>query len=84
MRLPKLTNGKIDIEQTKKMVDLFMDAGFTYFDTAYVYDNGESEAAAKAALVDRYPVKALLCVPSCAHGWALMMKSPPSSSFTPA
>ena len=55
MRLPKGKGGKIDIEQTKKMVDLFMDAGLNYFDTAYVYDNGESEKAAKAALVDRYP-----------------------------
>ena len=55
MRLPKLEDGKIDVEQTKEMVDLFLDAGFTYFDTAYVYDNGESEQAAKAALVDRYP-----------------------------
>ncbi len=55
MRLPKLSSGKIDIEQTKEMVDLFMDAGLTYFDTAYVYDGGESEKAAKAALVDRYP-----------------------------
>ena len=54
MRLPKLADGKtIDIEQTKQMVDLFMDAGFTYFDTAYVYDG--SEEAAKAALVERYP-----------------------------
>ena len=55
MRLPKTKNGRIDIEQTKKMVDLFMDAGLTYFDTAFVYDGGESERAAKAALVDRYP-----------------------------
>lgn len=55
MRLPKLEDDKIDVEQTKKMVDLFMEAGFTYFDTAYVYDGGESEKAAKAALVDRYP-----------------------------
>ena len=54
MRLPK-QGDKIDIEQTKKMVDMFMDAGLTYFDTAYVYDNGDSERAAKAALVDRYP-----------------------------
>ena len=29
MRLPKLEGDVIDIEQTKKMVDLFMDAGFT-------------------------------------------------------
>ena len=55
MRLPKSGTGKIDIEQTKKMVDLFMEAGLNYFDTAYVYDNGDSERAARAALVDRYP-----------------------------
>ena len=54
MRLPRLEDGKtIDIEQTKRMVDLFMEAGLTYFDTAYAYDG--SEEAAKAALVDRYP-----------------------------
>ena len=35
------------------MVDLFMQAGGTYFDTAHVYPG--SEAAAKKALVDRYP-----------------------------
>ncbi|MCH5198729.1 MAG: aldo/keto reductase [Oscillospiraceae bacterium] len=67
MRLPKLENGKIDIEQTKQMVDMFMDAGLTYFDTAYVYDNGESEKAAKAALVDRYPRESYtLCTKLCA------------------
>ncbi len=55
MRLPKTAEGKIDIKHTKKMVDMFMEAGQTYFDTAYVYDGGESEKAAKAALVERYP-----------------------------
>lgn len=55
MRLPKEASGKIDLEQTKKMVDLFMEAGQTYFDTAFTYDNGDSELAAKAALVERYP-----------------------------
>ena len=55
MRLPKLEDGSIDIEQSKAMVDRFMDAGLTYFDTAYVYDNGGSERALKEALVDRYP-----------------------------
>lgn len=52
MRLPKKGLGT-DIEQTKKMVDLFMEAGFTYFDTAYVYLG--SEDAARKALVERYP-----------------------------
>ena len=55
MRLPKNPDGSIDIPQTSAMVDLFMAAGQTYFDTAYVYDGGESEKAAKAALVSRYP-----------------------------
>ena len=59
MRLPKKLL-KTDIEQVKKMVDLFMDAGFTYFDTAYVYPG--SEEATKEALVDRYPRKSFtLC-----------------------
>ena len=52
MRLPKKGLGT-DIEQVKKMVDLFMESGFTYFDTAYVYMG--SEAAIRKALVERYP-----------------------------
>ena len=58
MRLP-LTNadddGSIDIEQTKKMVDTFLEQGFTYFDTAWMYCGFQSENAAKEALVDRHP-----------------------------
>lgn len=52
MRLPK-TNEAIDVPHVCEMVDHFLAAGFTYFDTAYVYDG--SEVAAKAALVDRHP-----------------------------
>ena len=55
MRLPKNEDGSTDVEQTKQMVDEFMKAGMTYFDTAYVYDNGGSEIAARKALVERYP-----------------------------
>ncbi len=54
MRLPMIGE-EIDIEQTKIMVDRYMAAGFTYFDTAYVYTNGKSEEAAKEAIVKRYP-----------------------------
>ncbi len=62
MRLPKNADGSIDIQQTSEMVDLFIKAGGTYFDTAYVYDSGESEKATKKALVDRYPRSAFtLC-----------------------
>ena len=51
MRLPH-KGVLIDIEQTKQMVDLFMGAGFTYFDTAFVYPG--SEEAIRKALVERY------------------------------
>lgn len=52
MRLPK-KDDVIDVEQVKEMVDMFMEAGFTYFDTAFVYTG--SEEAIREALVDRYP-----------------------------
>ena len=55
MRLPKNKDGTTDTEQVKQMVDRFMEAGGTYFDTAYVYGNGDSEKAMKVSLVDRYP-----------------------------
>ena len=55
MRLPKLADGSMDIPQIKQMVDKFMAAGGTYFDTAYVYDSGASEDAARQALIERYP-----------------------------
>ena len=58
MRLPvndKTNMADVDMEQLKKMVDLFMEKGFTYFDTAWMYNDFASESAAKTALVDRYP-----------------------------
>ena len=55
MRLPKLDDGSMDMAQICDMVDCFMGAGLTYFDTAYVYDGGESEIATRKALVERYP-----------------------------
>lgn len=52
MRLPQ-KDGKIDIAETSEMVDMFLDAGFTYFDTAWAYAG--SEDAIRQALVERYP-----------------------------
>ncbi len=58
MRLP-LLNGNdhksFDKEQIFKMVDTYMEKGFTYFDTAYMYHAGASENMVKEAVVDRYP-----------------------------
>lgn len=53
MRLPKLDDDTIDLEQVKQMVDLFLSKGFTYFDTAWAYPG--SEDAIRQALVERYP-----------------------------
>jgi len=55
MRLPKNPDGSIDIPQVCEMADRFIAAGGTYFDTAFVYDGGDSEKAFKAAVADRYP-----------------------------
>jgi uncharacterized protein len=58
MRLPLLDGSdrsKVDIVQLKKMVDVFLQRGFTYFDTAHRYNDEMSEPALKKALTDRYP-----------------------------
>ena len=58
MRLPLLDQndaGSIDIEETKRMVDTFLEKGFTYFDTAWMYCAFKSEEATKTALVERHP-----------------------------
>lgn len=58
MRLPSLDPndpGKIDIEQVKQMVDTFLERGFTYFDTAWMYCAFQSERATKDFLVSRHP-----------------------------
>ena len=58
MRLPLMdpnNDAAVDVEEVKRMVDRFMAKGFTYFDTAIMYNGGVSQRVAKAALVDRYP-----------------------------
>lgn len=57
MRLPQKSAEPtdIDFEQLNQMVDRFLERGFTYFDTSYVYHNGASETAIRSALVERHP-----------------------------
>jgi len=58
MRLPLTdpnNDAAVDAELVKRMVDLFMSKGFTYFDTAIMYNGFASQRVAKEALVDRYP-----------------------------
>ena len=52
MRLPR-RGVKIDVRQVEQMVDTFLAAGFTYFDTARIYPG--SETATRQALVKRHP-----------------------------
>ncbi len=58
MRLPQ-TNpedwSSVDMEKTRAMIDRYMEAGFTYFDTAYVYHGGNSEKAFGELVAKRYP-----------------------------
>lgn len=57
MRLPLINpddKQSIDMDELKRMVDIYMEAGFTYFDTAFPYHDQMSETALKEVLVDRY------------------------------
>ena len=58
MRLPQTDENdptKIDQELFNRMVDIYMEKGFNYFDTSYAYHNGASEVAIRKAVVERYP-----------------------------
>ena len=57
MRLPVIGGDPtcFDYEKLYEMVDTFMAAGYTYFDTSYVYHNGKSEEATRKAVVERHP-----------------------------
>lgn len=54
MRLP-MNDGQVDTDETCRMVDAFLSAGFNYFDTAHGYIDGKSEQALKVCLTGRYP-----------------------------
>ena len=54
MRLPMKDN-EVDLIQFSKMIELFMNNGFTYFDTAHGYLAGKSEMAIKECLTSKYP-----------------------------
>ena len=72
MRLP-LTDPNVatsvDLEQMKQMVDLFIEKGFTYFDTAWMYVGFSSENATKKALVERHPRNTYTLATKLHHGF---------------
>ena len=76
MRLPLLDPAdqtSIDLDQFKQMVDVFLEAGGTYFDTAYVYHEGSSETALREALVKRHPRESYTIATKCL-AWACPSK----------
>lgn len=57
MRLPLINKDdqrSVDYDQVNKMVDYFLEKGFTYFDTAYMYHNFISETVLRDTLVKRH------------------------------
>ena len=59
MRFP-MKDEALDIPTLTQMVDAFLAAGFTYFDTARPYHGGHSEEALRQVLTSRYPREAYL------------------------
>lgn len=72
MRLP-LKDEQIDFEQVCKMVDTYMEHGYNYFDTAYVYHGGDSEKIVKTALVARH-ARETFTVATKLPAWAISTK----------
>ncbi len=54
MRLP-MKGEEVDYEEFSKMIDMFIENGFNYFDTAHGYIGGKSEIAIRECLSKRYP-----------------------------
>ncbi len=54
LRLP-LSEDQVSYPLLNQMVDLYLERGGRYFDTAYTYLNGKSEEAIREAVVKRYP-----------------------------
>lgn len=59
MRLP-MKEKEVDYEEFSKMIKLFLENGFTYFDTAHGYLGGKSELAIKECLTSKYPRESYL------------------------
>ena len=57
MRLPVVgeDHARIDVAEFGRMADEFIERGFTYFDTAYMYHDQMSESAVGKAVVARHP-----------------------------
>lgn len=67
MRLP-MKGSAVDTEELCRMVDLYLESGFNYFDTAHGYHSGASDTALRECLTSRYPREKYLLVDKLTHG----------------
>lgn len=54
MRLPVDGAGKIDFQETNRLVDYFLEQGFRRFDTAELYHDAQSEDAVRECVIKRH------------------------------
>ena len=83
MRMPVLDpadKATVDIDQVCKMVDLFMERGFTYFDTAWMYNNFASESVTRKILTERYPRESFTLATKI-HAWFIKTKEDRETYF---
>ena len=73
LRLPQTGSKGIDWPLLEAMVDAFLAGGGTYFDTAYTYLDGMSEAALKRAVAERHP-RASFQIADKLPGWKVMRR----------
>ena len=69
MRFPLTERRDIDMEQVKRMVDLFLERGFNYFDTAHGYLDQRSEGTLRTCLVSRHPRDSYLLADKLSNGF---------------
>ena len=69
MRFPLTDSRDIDMEQVKRMVDLFLERGFNYFDTAHGYLDQRSEGTLRTCLVSRHPRESYLLADKLSNGF---------------
>lgn len=74
LRLPQTRTSGIDWPLLEAMVDKFLASGGKYFDTAYTYLDGMSEAALKRAVVERHP-RANFQIADKLPGWKVKRQS---------
>lgn len=68
MRL-QMIGEEVDYEEFCKMIDIYLENGFNYFDTAHGYISGKSEVALRECLTKRYPRESYILADKLSEGF---------------